>query len=239
MRIYGRHSVSERLKANPQGIQRLFLEKEHAPKDLEFLAKNKRIPIRYLTEREFEKASRGIRSQGVLAEVEDFKYAQLENILATPKEKLPALLFLDNLNDPQNLGAIVRTSACLGGFALVLPKHDSVEVTEAVLRVACGGENYVPIAQVKNLSQALRAAKNQGYWMAGALTQGGQDLTKTSLHFPLGIVIGSEAKGIRQGLLKHLDLRLTIPMPQAGLSFNVSCAVALICYEVMRQQRKG
>lgn len=196
MRIYGRNSISERLKINPQSIQCLFLEKEKAPKDLELQAKNKRIPIRYLSAREFEKASRGIRSQGIVAEVEDFKYSQLENILATPKEKLPTLLFLDNLNDPQNLGAIVRTAACLGGFAVVLPKHNSVEVTE-----------------------------------------GGQDLTKTSLSFPLGIVIGSEAKGIRQGLTKHLDFSLTIPMLQAKLSLNVATAIAIFCYEIVKQSK--
>lgn len=238
MRIYGRNSIAERLKINSQSIQCLLLDKGKAPRELEFQAKNKRIPVRYLTEREFEKACRGIRSQGIVAEVEDFKYDEFEDIISAPKEKPPTLLFLDNFNDPQNLGAVLRSAACFGGFAIVLPKHDSVEVTEAVLRVASGGENYVRIARVNNLSNALEAAKKHGYWIAGAVTEGGQNLTKASLSFPLSLVIGSEAKGIRPGLIKHLDFRLIIPMQGAGLSFNVAAATAIFCYEIARQ-RKG
>ena len=148
------------------------------------------------------------------------------------------MLFLDNLNDPQNLGSILRTTACLGGFAVVLPRHDSVEVTEAVLRVAQGGENYAPVAKVANLSVAIEKAKKAGYWIAGAVTEGGEDITKAKLNFPLGIVIGSEGKGIRQGLIGHLDMKLTLPMRGAGLSFNAAVAAALFCYEIIRQDKQ-
>jgi 23S rRNA (guanosine2251-2'-O)-methyltransferase len=143
---------------------------------------------------------------------------------------------MDNLNDPQNLGSILRTSACLGGFSVVLPRHDSVEVTEAALRVAQGGENYVPVAKAVNLALAIEKAKKAGYWIAGAVLEAGEDLKKSKLNFPLGIVIGSEGKGIRPGLMKILDIRLSLPMGGAKLSFNAAVAAALFCYEVARQR---
>ena len=247
MKLYGRNSVLERIRINPRSVRNIAIEKGQDLREFEHLCRLKNIPLRYLSEREIDKITRNIRCQGIVAEVEDFQYSDFEDILEQPKENLPrpyvqgrglpTVLFLDNLNDPQNLGSILRSAAGFGGFAVVLPKHDSVEITETVLRIACGGENYVSVSQVTNLSWALEAAKKQGYWIAGAVTEDGEDLTRVNFHFPLGLVIGSEAKGIRQGLLKHLDFRLTIPMPAKGLSFNVAVAAAIFCYEASRQRQ--
>ena len=238
MKIYGRNSLVERLRVNPQSIKSIYIEKGVAlPQDIECICKAQHIPRRRITEKEFGRISRNIRTQGIITEIEEFRYADLEDIINQPKEKLPALLFLDNLNDPQNLGSILRSAAGFGGFAVVLPKHNSVEVTEAVLRVAAGGENYVPVSQVTNLSQAIEIAKKRGYWIAGAAVEGGENLTSRSLNFPLGLVIGSEAKGIRQGLIRHLDFKFTIPMGLAKLSFNSATATAIFCYEAVRQRK--
>lgn len=238
-RLYGRNSVLGRLKENPKSIKRLLIEKGIRAGDIEQLSKSENIPICYIPEREFKHISGDIRAQGIIAEVERFRYSILEDVLDKPLENLPIILFLDNLNDPQNLGGILRSAACFGGFALVLPKYDSVEVTDAVLRVAQGGENYVSVARVNNLSWAIETARGAGYWIAGAVVESGEDLTGVNLNFPLGLVIGSEAKGIRQGLLKHLDLRLTIPMQKAKLSFNVSTAAAIFCYELYRRRKEA
>lgn len=236
-RLYGRNSVSERLKIKPETIHNVLIDKSQDIKGIEQLCKIKRIPIRYLSERDFEKISRNIRAQGIIAEVEDFHYTTLDDVLSLPQEKLPTLLFLDSLNDPQNFGSILRSAACFGGFAIVLPKHDSVEITEAVLRVASGGENYVPIMKVTNLSSAMNEAKQQGYCIAGAMVGGGQALPKVHFTFPLGLVIGSEAKGIRHGLLKQLDVTFTIPLQGVALSFNAAIASGIVCYEVSRQRK--
>lgn len=236
-RLYGRNSCLGRLKENPKSIKRFLMEKGIQAGDIEQLCKSENIPVCYIPEREFNRISRDIRAQGIIAEVEHFRYSMLEDVLDRPLENMPVMLFLDNLNDPQNLGGILRSAACFGGFALVLPKYDSVEVTDAVLRVAQGAENYVSVSRVNNLSWAIQTAKKAGYWIAGAVVEGGEDLTGVSLNFPLGLVIGSEAKGIRQGLLKHLDLKLSIPMQKAKLSFNVSSAAAIFCYELYRQRK--
>src|SRR3989338_106887 len=238
-RLYGRNSCIGRLKENPKSIKRLLIEKGIEAGDIEQLSKSENIPVCYIPEREFNRISGDIRAQGIIAEVEHFRYSILEDVLDKPLENLPVILFLDNLNDPQNLGGILRSVACFGGHAVVLPKYDSVEVTDAVLRVAQGGENYVPVSRVNNLSWAIEIAKRAGYWIAGAVIEAGEDLTAVSLNFPLGLVIGSEAKGIRQGLLKHLDLKLTIPMQKAKLSFNVSTAAAIFCYELYRQRKNN
>ena len=174
-------------------------------------------------------------AQGVMAEVEDFRYAELEELLKAPEPR-PALLLLDRITDPQNLGAILRTTACLGGFALVLPRHESAEVNETVLRVACGGGNYVPVALVTNLAQAAELAKKAGYWIAGAAAEGGTPLHQADWPTPLAVLLGSEGSGIRPGLEKHLELKLTLPMPGAALSYNVATAAALIAYEIARRR---
>lgn len=238
MNLYGRNSIFERLKINPKSIKRILLEEGKDLSAIRRLCKSKGIPFNCFPQVRFDKFSRGVRSQGVIAEVEEFQYANLEDILEPAKEKPPIILFLDNLNDPQNLGAILRTCGCFGGFAVVLPKHDSVEVTEAALRVASGTENYVPVAKVNGLLPAVILAKERGFWIGGAMTTGGQDIASARLNFPLGLIIGSEAKGIRQSLTKELDFGLSIPMHTGGLSFNAATAAAIFAYEAIRQRRK-
>lgn len=236
MKLYGKNSIAERLKADPKSIKKIFFQKGEGLRQIEDICRQRRIPVDYLSKNEFDKKAQAVRTQGVIAEVTEFKYAYLEDILRLEKEKLPTLLFLDNLNDPQNLGSILRTAACFGGFGVVLPRHDSVEVTEAVLRVAQGGENYVPVVKAVNLSLAIEKAKKAGYWIAGAVLEGAENLADAKLNFPLAIVIGSEGKGIRPGLAGHLDMRLTLPMAGAELSFNAAVAAALFCYEAARQR---
>ncbi|MEK6568036.1 MAG: 23S rRNA (guanosine(2251)-2'-O)-methyltransferase RlmB [Candidatus Omnitrophota bacterium] len=238
MNLYGRNSIFERLKINPKSIKRILLEEGKDLSSIRRLSKSNGIPFNCFPQARFDKFSRNIRSQGVIAEVEEFQYANLEDILDPEKVKPPIILFLDNLNDPQNLGAILRTCGCFGGFAVVLPKHDSVEVTEAALRVASGTENYVPVAKVNGLLPAVILAKERGFWIGGAMTTGGQDIASIRLNFPLGLIIGSEAKGIRQSLTKELDFGLSIPMHTGGLSFNAATAAAIFAYEAIRQKRK-
>lgn len=236
MQIYGKNSIIERLKVNPASIKYIFVEKKECVSNIEQILKSHKIAVNCLESREFTKKAQGMRTQGLIAEIGDFGYADFDDILSRNDKESPTILFLDNLNDPQNLGAIIRTAACFGNFVLVLPKHDSVDVTEAVLRVAQGGENYISISKVTNLSSAIEEAKNKGYWIGGAVVEEGQDLRAAKLNFPLAFVIGSEGKGIRKGLVSHLDFKLTLPMAGADLSFNASIAAAIFCYEVTRQR---
>jgi len=164
-----------------------------------------------------------------------FKYTPLDDLLNSGKERGLTLIFLDGLNDPHNLGSIMRTAACFGRFALIIPEHSSCEVNDTVMHVASGGENFVPVAMVTNLSAALMKAKKAGYWAVGTVVSEGQDINKTSLPFPMCLVLGTEGKGIRYGVQKHLDLKITLPMKGAQLSLNVAMAFAIFAQEITRQ----
>lgn len=236
MRLYGKRPVIERLKSAPQTIRALYLQRETDAPEVVRAAKAAGRGFTSTAKPEFQKMAGQIHAQGVLAEVEEFRYADLEDLLKKPEPR-PTLFLLDRVTDPQNLGNILRTLACLGQFAVVIPKHDSAEVNETALRVACGGENHVPVARVTNLTQAAEKAKKAGYWVAGAAVAGGQPIHTADWPTPLAVVLGSEGSGIRPGLEKHLELTLTLPMPGAPLSFNVATAAALIAYEITRRRR--
>lgn len=236
MFLYGRNSVLERLKANPQSIRRIFVQKNFNAPHMTQIIRSANIPFQYVTEKELIRIKCADRLQGIVAEINKFTYKPFEELLNRSAGKNLSLIFLDSLNDPHNLGSVIRIAACFGGFAVVIPRHGSCEVNETVIHVASGGENFVPVSMVTNLVNALRVAKDKGYWTAGAVVEGGQDINKVSLPFPLCLVLGAEGKGIRYGIQKHLDLKITLPMRGAQLSFNVAMASAIFAHEIAKQR---
>ncbi|MBF0620206.1 MAG: RNA methyltransferase [Candidatus Omnitrophica bacterium] len=238
MKIYGKNPVLERLKANPKSIRKIFVEfgnPEHS-----YVAQKARqhnIPIVAVPCSKMHKLSRDLNTQGLLIEVDPFDYIDYDDLLDLVIAENVTLLFLDGLTDPQNLGSIIRSLGCLGGFAIVLPTHDSVHVTDAVLRVACGGDNYVRIAKVNNLNNAIEKAKSKEIWIAGSVVKDGEDICKAKLPFPLGIVVGSEQKGIREITISRIDVKLTIPMAQVRMSLNAAHASTIFCYEAFKQKK--
>lgn len=240
MKLYGKNPVLERLKTNPKSIRRILVQEDHA--DAGYVRKKANqwgISCAVVPRSKMLKIGRNINVQGILAEVDDFAYLPYDELLDNAVKQNRTIIFLDNLNDPQNLGAIIRSLACLGGFSIVLPTHDSVEVTEAVLRVASGAENHVPIAKVGNLNNAISNAKKSGFWVAGTVVTEGKDLMATPLLFPLCLVMGSEQKGVRDIIRKNLDLLLTIPMAAPRLSLNVAQATTIFCYEIKKQKENS
>ncbi len=236
MFLYGKNSVLERLKVNPQSIRKIFLQDNFDASHIVKIIKAENIPLKYVTEKELLRIKRADRLQGIVAEANKFTYAPFEELLYGPTEKRLTFVFIDSINDPHNLGSIMRILACFGGFAVVIPKHGSCEVNETVLHVASGGENFIPVSMVTNFSNALIEAKEAGYWVAGTVVEGGEDLNKVSMPFPLCLVLGSEGKGVRHGLQKHFDLKISLPMHGAPLSFNVAMACAIFAYEVAKQR---
>lgn len=236
MFLYGKNSVLERLKANPESIRRIFVQKNfNAPHIMEII-KSANIPFKYVTEKELVRIKRADRLQGIVAETDKFAYTPFKELLNRSADKILSLIFLDSINDPHNLGSIIRITACFGGFAIVITKHSSCEVNETVIHVASGGENFISVSMVTNLSTALQEAKKAGYWAVGAVVDGGEDINKASLPFPLCLVLGAEGKGIRYGIQKHLDMKATLPMRGAELSFNVAMACAIFAHEIARQR---
>ncbi len=239
MKLYGKNSVIERLRANPRSISKIYIQ--HGLKGTLTIHKKAKpygIPIYTVPKSKIQKIGRNLNTQGILMDVEPFAFVDYADLLAMTLEKKRTIIFLDGLTDPQNLGGILRSLACLGKFSIVLPKHKSVTITESVLRVASGGDNYVPVCRVGNLAQAIRKAKEEGVMVAGTVVSDGETLLDTSFSYPLGVVIGSEQSGIRDVLKKELDIKISIPMAIDTLSFNVEHATSIICNENKRKKKQ-
>jgi predicted rRNA methylase len=236
MYLYGKNSVLERLKIAPGTIREVCIQDNFRTQSIIDTIKEFNIPLKRVTEKDLLKIKRADRLQGIVAKVNKFAYTPFENVLHKPGRDQLSFLFLDGINDPHNLGSIIRIAACYGGFALVIPRHNSCEVNETVIHVASGGENYVPVSQVTNLTTALREAKKTGYWAVGTVIEGGDDVNTVSLPFPLCLLLGSEGKGIRPGLQNLLDLKVSLPMKGAQLSLNVAMACAVFAHEIARQR---
>ncbi|MEN8263665.1 MAG: 23S rRNA (guanosine(2251)-2'-O)-methyltransferase RlmB [Nitrospirota bacterium] len=236
MYLYGKNSVMERLKTDHGSIKQIFIQDNFRAEGIIKLIKSHGIPFKKVSEKELSRIKRADRLQGIVAEIEKFRYTPFEELLNIPAEKKLSIMFLDGLNDPHNLGSIIRIAACFGNIALVIPGHGSCEVNDTVMHVASGGENFVPVSLVTNLSSALLKAKKAGYWVVGTVVEDAEDINKTSLPFPLCLVLGAEGKGIRYGIQKHLDLRITLPMKGAELSLNVAMACAVFAHEIAKQR---
>ncbi|MBF0512347.1 MAG: hypothetical protein HQL13_08505 [Candidatus Omnitrophica bacterium] len=153
MKLYGKNPVIERLKSNPQSIRRVIISEDHS--DLSYVRKKCQphgISVTTMPHSKIQRLAQNLNTQGILADIEDFFYTSLEDLLERARERKRVPVFLDHLNDPQNLGGIVRTCGALGDFDIIVPQTESVTVTESVLRVACGGENYLSVAKVSNLA---------------------------------------------------------------------------------------
>jgi 23S rRNA (guanosine2251-2'-O)-methyltransferase len=239
MYLYGKNSVLERLKANAGSIRKIYLADDFGDQRILDAIRETKVKTQRLPHKRLVKIKPSEHLQGIIAEVDNFFYTPFENLLSKPTRQKLTLIFLDNLTDPQNLGAIIRSLACLGGFAVVIPEHNSCKITDAVLHVASGGENYIPVAMAGNTSKALMEAKRAGYWSAGATIEGGEEIESARLAFPLCLVMGSEGRGIRPGVIKHLDFKITLPMRGAALSFNVAIATVLLSYEIFKKKRQA
>ena len=237
MKIYGKNPVIERIKADPKSVLKIYVEPGHPDREYVTLkGKKYGIPVMVIPESKMIKLGRSLHTQGILIETQNFAYVDFDDLLDEAYAHGVTLVFLDGITDPQNFGAILRSVACLGGFAVVIPTHGSVDVTDTVTRVACGGENHVKISKVNNLNNAIEKAKAKGFWIAGSVVKDGEDIMHAKLPFPLGLVVGSEGKGIRDITLKNLDVKLTIWMAQPRLSLNAAQATSIFCYEIKKQK---
>lgn len=238
MLLYGKNSVKERLCKAPDTIEKIFLTQNKSFPEFEKIAGKKEIPVIVKSAKKMNSMKRAKDNQGIIARVKEFKYTAFDDLLAQALKEKMNLMFLDRITDPHNLGSIIRILACFGNIGLVIPKFKSCNVNDTVLHVASGGENYVPISMVSNITHSMLKAKKDGYWVFGAsVGRGAKDISACSLAYPVAFVLGSEGKGIRYGINKYLDLNVKIPMPGAKLSLNVGMACAIVCYEVAKQRR--
>ncbi|MCK4993758.1 MAG: RNA methyltransferase [Candidatus Omnitrophica bacterium] len=233
--LYGKKSIHERLKVNSQSIRNIFLCDDFNHPQIQALITSVGITPEYLPADKIENMKKVKNLQGIVARVDKFIYSSFEDLLDSQKNLTP--VFLDRINDPQNLGVIIRTLACLGGFCIVIPERDACHITEAVMHVASGGENYVQICKVADMTQAINEVKRRGVSVMGAvIDENAEDINSLKLKFPLAIVLGAEAVGIAPEIQKILDKKSYIPMHGAKLTLNVNTACAIFCNEITKQR---
>ena len=240
--IYGLHAVEKRLKQGAGGVQQLVLQQGRLnprQKKLQALAQRLNVPIT-LADRTFFQRFEGA-SQGVALELDAKAAAATLSEAALPdlirSHPRPLLVFLDGVQDPHNLGAILRTADATGALAVVIPKHQSVGVTPVVRKVACGAAETVPVVTVGNLARTLETVKEAGLWLVGLDGETDQVLFDQDLTGPIGLVLGAEGRGLRRITREQCDFICALPMVGSVESLNVSVAAGVALYETLRQRR--
>lgn len=238
--IYGKNPVNEALKDEPERIDKIFVRnslKDSAISEIFSLASNNRIPISHVPGAKLYELVGSVNDQGVVALMSAVEYVDFgEWLSGVNLDEYPGILLLDEIEDPHNLGAILRTAAAAGISAVLVPKHRQAPVNATVYKTSAGTAGKIPIVRVGNLNQCIMELKEEGFWIGGLDTGGDRELWDLEVDRPLAFVIGNEGSGIRQKTLEHCDYRITIPMYNKVESLNASVSAALISYEWRRKK---
>jgi len=242
-KLAGANSVMEALKGRRK-IEKIYILNSRQDKrtgELVRLAEKKGVFVQYVDKPQLDRMSGLVNHQGVLALVENYQYADLDEILelAERQREDPFILILDGLEDPQNLGSIIRTAECAGVHGIIVPRHGSAEVSEGVARASAGAVEHVLLTQETNLVNTIKKLKQKGFWIVGSDMGGESEYYSITFPAPLALVIGSEGKGIRRLVKENCDLLVRIPMWGKLQSLNASVSAALLIYEVLRQRGKS
>ncbi|MGI5894383.1 MAG: 23S rRNA (guanosine(2251)-2'-O)-methyltransferase RlmB [Candidatus Merdivicinus sp.] len=237
--IAGRNAVIEALKANTNA-DTLFIEKGQTGGSMSkiiALAKQAGCPIKEVTSQKLEGLAAGTVHQGVVLSVSAVEYAEVEDILAKAAEKgeKPFIIIADDIEDPHNLGAIIRTAETAGAHGVIIPKRRGVGLTSAVFKSSAGAAAHLPVARVANLASTVDELKEQGIWVYGC-DMDGQNWCETDFSGGVALVIGSEGKGMSRLLKEKCDVMVSLPMRGQITSLNASVAGGIIMYEVTRQR---
>ena len=238
--IEGRNAVIEALRAGT-AIDKIYLQKGETDKTLGHIASRARAAGTVVVEadrRKLDAMSRTHAHQGVIALASVREYVSVESILNAAREKgeAPLLVVCDEISDPHNLGAIIRTAYCAGAHGVIIPKRRSAGLTAVVAKTSAGAVAHVPVARVPNITALLKQLKDEGVWVFGTAAQGNTSLYKADLKGPAAIVIGSEGDGMSRLVAENCDFTVSIPMFGKINSLNASAAAAVLLYEAVRQR---
>lgn len=242
--IAGKHSILEALRAG-RTINKIWVAEgaqKHLTGPILTEAKKQGIVVQFVDKRKLDQMVPDVQHQGVVAQAAPYAYVGVEELLAKAADKgePPFLLILDEIEDPHNLGSILRTAECTGAHGVIIPKRRSAAVTATVSKTSAGAVEYVPVARVTNLAQCIEELKEAGVWVVGTDVDtkdemygyGGNVLTG-----PVAIVIGNENKGMGRLIREKCDVLLKLPMTGRLNSLNASVAAGVVMYEVLRRRR--
>lgn len=240
--VVGRNAVTEALKSG-RTVNRLLVaehDTQGSIREIVNLARESGAVVETVPRSQIEAAAKGFRHQGVLAYTSPVDYTPLEDILdaAQSRDGAPVLLLLDELEDPHNLGAVLRTADAVGVDGVLIPKRRSCPLSATVAKTSAGAVEYVPVARIGNVAQTIRELKKAGFWIVGADMDGTADYFEADLTGALVLVIGSEGRGISRLVRESCDVLVRIPMLGKINSLNASVAGAVLMYESLRQRRE-
>lgn len=239
--IYGRNAIEEALSTEADQIEKIFVRDSISDSQLRGifdLASQHRIPISHVPGSKLYELVGKVNDQGVVALRSEISYHEFGEWLdSLDTSTYPAVLLMDEIEDPGNLGAILRTAAAAGISAVLVPKHRQAPVNATVYKTSAGTAGRIPVVRVGNLNQAIMKLKDEGFWIGGLDMNGDQELWELEVDRPLAFVIGNEGSGISQKTLEHCDYRIRIPMDNNVESLNASVSAALVSYEWRRKKK--
>ena len=240
--IYGRNAVMEALKSG-KDIEKIFMQKgerEGSIRVIAALARERAIPFVEVSAQKIEEMTASTAHQGVAALCSPVSYVTLDDLFSQAEEKgeVPFFVICDDISDPHNLGAIIRSAECCGVNGIILPKRHCAPVSSVAVKASAGAVNHMPIAKVANIATTIETLKERGVWIYGA-EAGGKSAWETDMKGSCALVMGSEGNGISRLVKEKCDFIVSIPMYGKINSFNVSCAASIILTEAARQRHKS
>ncbi|MDV2686713.1 23S rRNA (guanosine(2251)-2'-O)-methyltransferase RlmB [Alkalihalophilus lindianensis] len=238
--IVGKNPVIEALRAG-HTINKIWIaegsQKGQMTKVIQ-LAKEQGVLVQNAPKKKLEQLVDSSNHQGVVASIAAYEYAELDDLfaLANKRNEEPFFLILDEVEDPHNLGSIMRTADAVGAHGIIIPKRRAVGLTQTVAKASTGAIEYIPVVRVTNIARTMDDLKKRGLWFAGTDAKGSEDYRQASFDMPIGLVIGSEGKGISRLIKEKCDFLIHIPMVGQVTSLNASVAASLLMYEVHRKR---
>jgi len=237
--IIGRKPVLEALNSNEEieQVYLLFGQQGNIINAIRVAAKKRGIKCNQIPLERFRTYAPSQNAQGVVALKQDFKFSSLDKILYDAKKtSLPLILILDEIQDPHNVGAILRSAECSGVNGVILTKHQSATITSTVTKTSAGATEHLKICQVNNLSQAIDELKEKGFWIVGSSLENAKNYNEVDYKIPIALIVGNEEKGIRKLTASKCDFLVKIPMSGKIQSLNVSVATGILLFEILRQR---
>lgn len=234
MIVYGKN-VFTQVQNDPSSIEEIYLLKGLKDKKILEVIDNLNVPVSYLNRHAMDNKAGGTHHQGIICKVKDIKTYTLEEMISMANH--PGLFVaLDGIQDPHNLGAILRSCDCTGVQGVFITKHNSSPLTSTAIKASTGAAYTVPVSIVTNLSQTLRSLKKEGYWVIGSDMENARNYKEGIYDVPIVLVIGSEGKGISPLVKKQCDYMVSLPMVGKITSLNASVACAVLLYEILSQR---
>jgi 23S rRNA (guanosine2251-2'-O)-methyltransferase len=237
--IYGLNPVIEALGSGSGRLIKIIVAEGRTGEALQkviLTAKQRGIPVEFADRAYLDRAAGRIAHQGILALCESFSYKEVDDLIDEDNGRNGHLvLILDSISDPQNLGSLIRTANCCGAKGVIIPEDRAASVTAAVVKASAGAARHTPVAKVVNLVRTIEHLKEKGFWIYGTDAGEGQNIRLMNYDRRIGLVMGSEGKGMRPSIRKQCDFLLSIPMKGKINSFNVAVAAGIMMYEIGRQ----